>query len=314
MPFPQLITPYGGSRDLERWLREHPGAVDEVLVSTGAILFRGFDVTTTDAFHRLAAVPLGPLLQYLEGTSPRTALGGGVYTSTEYPPELVVPLHNELSYSRRWPARLAFYCRIPARTGGHTPVADSRKVYQRLAEVPELPSLVQYQRVMPAGDGFGLPWPAAFGSDDRARVEQYCREAEIETTWLPDGSLRTVQTRPAAVAHPSTAEPVWFNQVHLWHPSSSGPDAEAALRDLFDADLPMHAVLPGGEELAPHLLDAIRQAYSAETVTFDWEAGDVLLIDNMLTAHGRAPFTGSRHVLVAMGGPVSLSDVKQVTL
>ena len=31
----------------------------------------------------------------------------GVYTSTEYPPEFFISLHNELSYSTRWPSRLA---------------------------------------------------------------------------------------------------------------------------------------------------------------------------------------------------------------
>jgi alpha-ketoglutarate-dependent taurine dioxygenase len=36
-------------------------------------------------------------------------------------------------------------------------------------------------------------------------------------------------------------------------------------------------------------------------VRFTWEAGDVLLLDNMLAAHGRAAFSGQREVLVAMG-------------
>jgi hypothetical protein len=31
-----------------------------------------------------------------------------------------------------------------------------------------------------------------------------------------------------------------------------------------------------------------------------WRRGDLLLIDNMLTAHGRRPCTGDRRVLVAM--------------
>ena len=44
-----------------------------------------------------------------------------------------------------------------------------------------------------------------------------------------------------------------------------------------------------------------RLALRAETVTFPWRRGDVLLLDNMLTAHGRRPFTGDRRVLVAMG-------------
>ncbi|WP_281425855.1 TauD/TfdA family dioxygenase [Polymorphospora rubra] len=33
-----------------------------------------------------------------------------------------------------------------------------------------------------------------------------------------------------------------------------------------------------------------------------WRAGDLLLIDNVLTAHGRRSFEGTRRVLVAMSG------------
>jgi len=35
-------------------------------------------------------------------------------------------------------------------------------------------------------------------------------------------------------------------------------------------------------------------------VDVDWRTGDVLLVDNVLLAHGRRPFTGDRRVLVAM--------------
>jgi hypothetical protein len=167
---------------------------------------------------------------------------------------------------------------------------------------------------MPATRGFGVPWPVVFATDDRARVESYCHDAGITFAWLPDNSLRTSQVRPTAVAHPQTGAKVWFNQAHQWHPSNSGADAESALRELFGSDLPMNAVLANGDEISPPTLDAIRSAYQEETVTFDWQAGDVLIIDNMLTAHGRTPFTGNREVLVAMGGPVDLAGEQRIPL
>lgn len=57
------------------------------------------------------------------------------------------------------------------------------------------------------------------------------------------------------------------------------------------------------------MLDHIRRAYEVETYRFQWQRGDVLLLDNMLVSHShshsRTPFTGKRQVLVAMGMPFS---------
>lgn len=314
MDFPFLVERPSGARDLKTWLQEHTGQVDAILAGPGAILLRGFDVQGTGDFQDLIGVPLGSLMQYVEGASPRVALGAGVYTSTEYSPELTVALHNELSYSHRWPARVAFYCRTPPEWGGQTPIADSRKVFQRVTEegLARLPVTVRYLRRMHDGKGFGVGWPTVFAAHDRPAVELYCREANIQFEWLADGGLRTSQVRPAAIVHPSTREKVWFNQAHQWHPSNSGDESEAALRELFDEDLPMNAVLSEIGDTDRATLEAVRAAFRAELVAFDWQAGDVMILDNMLTAHGRTPFSGHREVFVAMGKPVRLTDVEQV--
>ena len=38
----------------------------------------------------------------------------------------------------------------------------------------------------------------------------------------------------------------------------------------------------------------------ANTVTFPWQKGDILILDNILAMHGRAPFTGKRRILTAL--------------
>jgi hypothetical protein len=58
------------------------------------------------------------------------------------------------------------------------------------------------------------------------------------------------------------------------------------------------------------VLDELREAYHRETVTFPWHKGDVLLLDNMLAAHGRSPYTGPRNILVGMAEPVSRDSAR----
>jgi hypothetical protein len=82
------------------------------------------------------------------------------------------------------------------------------------------------------------------------------------------------------------------------------------LRELCGEDLPMNATRGDGTEFAADEFAAVREAFAQEAAMFDSQAGDVPIIDNMLAAHGRTPFTGEREVLVAMGRPVALRDVK----
>lgn len=84
------------------------------LLERGALLFRGFAVQTPDDFERFVRAFSGVnLLDYAGGVSPRIELTkGGVYTSTEYPPHLSLALHNELSYSDKFPAHVYFCCLV----------------------------------------------------------------------------------------------------------------------------------------------------------------------------------------------------------
>jgi alpha-ketoglutarate-dependent taurine dioxygenase len=45
-------------------------------------------------------------------------------------------------------------------------------------------------------------------------------------------------------------------------------------------------------------------------VKFAWQRGDIMLLDNVLTAHARNPFVGERKLLVAMGDMRSYADVQ----
>ncbi|MEW6037386.1 MAG: TauD/TfdA family dioxygenase [Pseudomonadota bacterium] len=278
---------------------------DRHLRRCGGILFRGFEVGGPSDFRRFAEAFGQPLLDYEFGSTPRTRLAEGLYTSTEYPPHQTIPLHNEQSYTRDWPMNIWFYCAVAARSGGETPIADSRWIYERID--PRIRDRFAERGLMYVrnyGNGLDVPWTRVFNTDDPARVEAFCRAHGIVCEWKGDGELRTRQICQAIARHPVTGEMVWFNQAHLFHVSNIEPEAREALLDVLDEkDLPRNVYYGNGAHLENSVLDEIRGVLDEAAIRFPWREGDVLMLDNMLAAHGRAPFDGPRKIVVAMAGP-----------
>jgi hypothetical protein len=279
--------------------------IDEHLARCGGLLFRGFEVAGIEAFRDFAASFGHPLLDYEFGSTPRTGLGGGVYTSTEYPPHQSIPLHNEQAYTREWPMKIWFYCAIAPEHGGETPVADSRAIHRRVD--PAIRSRFAERGVMYVrnyGNGLDVPWPQVFNTGDRAQVEAFCRSHGIACEWREDGELRTRQVCQGVARHPATGDWVWFNQAHLFHTSNLSPEIRESLLAVVDEDeLPRNAYYGNGLPIEDAVLDEIRGVMREEQVMFPWVAGDVLMLDNMLTAHARSPFKGARRIVVAMAEP-----------
>jgi alpha-ketoglutarate-dependent taurine dioxygenase len=294
---------------LATWAAANRDTVDEWLGEHGAVLFTGFDVTL-DCLPAVTEALAGTPLPYRERSSPRTQLAEGVYTSTEYPADQTIPLHNENSYQQTHPARLVFCCLRAPESGGATPLADCRRVLRRLpgAVIAKFRHLgVRYVRNF--HDRLGLPWTEAFQTEDRAVVEQYCAEHGIRARWRPDGGLRTEQDRPALARHPATGEEVWFNHAAFFHVTSLPPDIARGLIEQFaPEDLPTNTCYGDGTPIEDDTLALIRAAYDAEKRAAPWRQGDLLLVDNLLVAHGREPFTGRRSIAVSMAGELSYTD------
>ena len=275
------------------------------LLEHGALLLRGFPALDPHAFAEFVRRFSGETpLSYAGGASPRINLGGGVYTSTEYPSHYALSLHNEMSYTSRWPRHLFFYCEIAPERGGETPLADSRRVLKKIdAEVVGQfkRKKIRYVRNLHGGSGTGYSWQEAFETEDRAVFENLCRVAGIDWTWRSDGGVRLSEVRPATAVHPQTGEEVWFNQAEGFHPSASGAPSDAELNSPVSEDeLRLNAFHGDGSSLSLSALEHIREVTRAEAAFFPWHAGDILILDNMLACHGRMPFAGARKVLVAM--------------
>lgn len=302
-----------GAVDLTEWLAANLPHVQSLLLDHGGLLFRGFGVRDTDALAGvLAAASLAPL-EYVERSSPRTRIAGRVYTSTEHPADQAIFLHNEQSYNLIFPLYILFACAVPAAEGGATPLADVREVYTRLA--PSLRRRFEeqgYLYVRNFRDGMGLSWREAFQTDSRAEVEDYCARHEIACEWRGEEHLRTRQRRRAVALHPQSGVPCWFNHATFFHPSTLDPKVEAALLDAYGGpeELPNATFYGDGGAIEREVMEALRETYAACCVRFDWEVGDLLLLDNMLTAHARDPFRGERRIMTAMATPIRWSDVR----
>ncbi|MBV9445462.1 MAG: TauD/TfdA family dioxygenase [Streptosporangiaceae bacterium] len=275
-----------------------------LLVGERALVFRGFRVTRSE-LDDILDLMLPGRLAYVHGNSPRTKVGNNVYTSTEYPPEFTISMHNEMSYSHQWPSRLAFYCETAAETGGATPVVDGARWLEDLDEKVRsaFAGGVCYTQNLHGGVGLGKSWQATFETEDRGAVEEFLRDSGARWEWRSDGTLRIRQVRQATLKHPVTGAEVWFNQADQWHPVGLGDEAAVALTAIMpEEDLPQSVTYADGSSIpAEHILQ-IRDRGLAAAVDVPWQPGDLLLIDNVLVAHGRRPFTGPRRVLVAMSG------------
>lgn len=203
------------------WYKENSQFIENKLLLHGAILFRGFSVNTMSVFENFVRTVSGNLGDYVDGNSPRTKLTQGIYTSTEYPAEYSISLHNELSYSHKWPDRLYFCCISAPSNGGETPIADSRKILKSLSPniVEEFTSKqVRYIRNLHSDYGLGVSWQDTFETSNKLLVEDFCIKNNIDFEWKKNGSLRISHIRPAIATHPKTGEAVWFNQADQFHP------------------------------------------------------------------------------------------------
>lgn len=303
---PALVQPAVEDLSLVSWAGSNREQIELLLLRHGGILFRGFQVPTVAEFERLIAAVSGELLEYSYRSTPRHQVSGRIYTSTEYPADQTIPMHNEMAYTRSWPMKIWFFCVKKAEQGGETPVADSRKVFNRID--PRIRERFMHKGVMYMrnyGQGVDLSWQDVFQTNDKAVVEEFCRSAGIAFEWRSDNRLRTTQVCQAAANHPKTNQMVWFNQAHLFHISGLPPDTRKAMLSVFkEEDLPRNTYYGDGTPIEMPVLDEIRAIYEQEMIAFPWDEGDVLLLDNMLTAHGRAPYRGKRKIVVGMAEQV----------
>jgi alpha-ketoglutarate-dependent taurine dioxygenase len=316
---PAVVTAQAGE-SLATLLDNERETLEALRQRHGAVLFRGFDLHTAEDFRVAAAQAFdNGLRSYVGGVSPRGQVMAGVYESTRFPAHIRIPQHNEMAYLPDPPRGLAFFCELPPRHGGETPLADSRVIYDLVpAEVRALfeQDAISYHRYL-YGPGWNIhcrnrnriaglhtSWMAAFATKDRAVVEQACAESGSRIEWDSEEGAKINNVLAAVRRHPDTGEMLWFNQAvtFLRSPRSSGLLTWLLYQAAYPSPLrrPFHATFGNGRAITHAQLDAVHEAIESATVRFRWERGDLLLVDNYLVTHGRMPFRGKRRILVAI--------------
>jgi alpha-ketoglutarate-dependent taurine dioxygenase len=304
---PLVVTPSVRGVDLAAWVVDNRGWFDEQLHRHAGIVFEGFGASVDD-FERFMLAVSGELLPdpgrpHLAG--PRDQ----VYRSTDYPPEHEIFMHNETWWQYKWAMKIFFNCQVRPGSGGATTMADCRRVLAGLDQAIVESFADGLLHVRNFGPRIGLrPWQEAFGTKERAPVEQFLTDHEIQWEWRTGDCLHTWYVRPVIATHPVTGERVWFNHAAHGHmTTNTTPDMAAAVAAMSRYDVPFNTYHADGSPIEPSIMDAIREAYRREIVAFPWEPGNVMVLDNMLAAHGREPFTGSRRVLVGLTEPTEWS-------
>lgn len=302
------------------FLRQQRSLIREKLLVHGGLLFRNFPLQTAQDFGAaIEALGLGQYLDYIGGDSPRNKIHDGIYTSTEAPPSFKIPLHNELSFVKKYPKHIYFFCEVEPQKDGETILGDARDIYRTLT--PDLRLRFDQKGIRYVSCYFfksalmnllnriqrsHKSWIDVFETEDKDTVERLCQENEFAFEWNQNGWIRISQDRPATMIHPDTKEKVWFNQAHLYdfNPKLLGWWRYLAVKALYcQKHMRLHEVLfADGHPIARPDLYHVLDILEANTVKFPWQKGDMLVLDNVLAMHGRAPFEGKRRVLVAMTG------------
>jgi len=303
---PAVVRPKIDDFDLIEWVGTEQEFVEETLLRYGAILFRGFKIDGVGEFEKFAST-ICPELFADYGDLPRERVGKKVYNSTPYPNDRAILFHNESSHLHRWPLKIWFFCDTAPHQGGETPLVDCRNLYRELDPVIRQKFCNKGLLYVRNFDNkLDVNWQDFFKTADRAAVEAFCRQAGMACEWMAGDGLRTKKHCAAVANHPKTGERVFFNQLQAHHVSCLDPAIKDALLNQFGEEgLPRNVYYGDGERIPDSVVDELRRIYEEQAMSFKWEQGDILMVDNMLVAHGRRSFIGPRKIVVAMGEMVT---------
>lgn len=303
--FPFVLGWSKSSGDLQRaadWVLAERKQLLSLATRHGAVLLRGFPVTTANDFDTIVAALNIENFPYRKSLSNAVRINRTerVFSANEAPPEVQIFFHHEMAQTPLFPKWILFSCEVAPTSGGATPICRSDVLYNQLAE--QCPAFIaacteqglKYSNVMPGVDdpnsGMGRSWQSTLGVSEVAEAEARLRELAYSWEWLPDNSLRATTPALPAILDVGDGRLTFFNQLIAaycgWKDARNDPSKSITHGDGSPLDA-----------------SAVMVAVSlAEELAFDlaWQVGDIVLIDNRIAMHARRPFTPPRKVLASL--------------
>lgn len=303
--FPMMLTCRTADcrlADALDWIRSEAEQLKQCASRNGAILFRDFPIRTAEDFDAFVAAFGDRNFPYDESLSNAVRVNRTerVFTANEAPADVAILLHHEMAQTPIYPSRLFFFCENPADSGGATPICRSDVLLEQLQrEAPEFvrdcqQKQLKYTNVMPPQtdqqSGMGRSWQSTLSIETREQAEQRLAELGYTWEWLDDGSLSATTPELPAVRDLPSGRQSFFNQLIAafqgWKDHRNDPSKAITHGD--GTPLDKDAVM-----LAAELAESI-------TVDIPWQHGDVALVDNFVTMHGRRTFEGRRSILASL--------------
>jgi len=311
----QVDNPGLHDADLHDYFALHQKTISDIVAGGGGVYFQGFPLADRRAFHQVISIINPHFLPYT-GAKVREEGASHLYRPTSTPNFRKNFLHNEMAYQRDIPPTIFLYCAQPAPEGGASLLGDQREVYAAIPKAIrsefESRKLMFVRKLVNDSTAhrwltknFDLmaimpSWQGNFATTDRAHAEQVCKQAGFDVEWNPRGQMIIRCTIEPTRPHPTTGEPMWVNNAHLFqlHAGVYGPLLYTLFKaaSLFSRDTMTTCLYGDGTSIPANVIQAVLDATENSEVRLPLNRGDFVYANNHAISHGRETFKGAREL------------------
>ncbi|CAK9153492.1 unnamed protein product [Ilex paraguariensis] len=281
-------------------IKLHKPWLDSLLHRSGAVLFRGFPLTTASDFNNVVEAFGYEELPYIGGAAPRSKVVGRVFTTNESPPDQKISFHHEMAQVSVYPSKLFFFCEVEPASGGETPIVLSHIIYEKMNEkYPEFVEKLEehgliYTRVLGEEDdnssSVGRGWKSTFLTQDKSVAEERAAKLGVKLEWMEDVVKTIMGPIPAIKLEKTRQRKIWFNSMVGAYIGWKDPRNNTVKTVTFG----------DGSPLPAHTVYDCLKILDEESVAIPWQKGDILLVDNLAVLHSRRPFNLPRRILASL--------------